>query len=601
LASGARASRRLLTVGLVAAALFVPLRAYGLIDPDRPVSWLVGECKVIAALQIAAVGKNSATFTVVRVLKGELRPSEITIHWTDIQQPPVERGAIGAPAVLLVPRDEDDPTLVQVSPEYLSLKPDKGRAGEYEFLRLNGFVKGSFNGEAADLIRLIDDTLHNRAYFPIWADTSFASARKIGDLPDAAGALSVGDMDGDGGLDIVAATPHGLTAFTPDGKGGFSSHPLKGIEAADVLEAADADGDGRSDLLTGSGLFLNKGGWQFTPAPGLAGKTWSEACFCFIPGRPTPSVAALESGRPRFFARDKQGAWTDISVEMDLDKCPDKLAAIGVCLVADRLEIVLVSPGALTCLEVRPGMPLAAVQSIPLPALSNPRLSPRDLDGDGMPDVFVAADGVAKFFRRLDNRMLVDEEVPDYLGDVRKMFQDIRGCTDLICEDSNNDGLVDLMICSTSRKVSLVMNRGYHNLREGTEIFDLPVALKDLGEVQALAAADIDDDGDLDLVVASGKALYLLSNTFEKKPEEANDRRRNPLLTVRAPGHFGALVTLEDKDGKPLASQRIGDGPAADTVYFGYRDVVPAAVVLTTTEGKTARQTFVPGKRVSFR
>jgi hypothetical protein len=191
--------------------------------------------------------------------------------------------------------------------------------------------------------------------------------------------------------------------------------------------------------------------------------------------------------------------------------------------------------------------------------------------------------------------------VPDYLGDVRKMFAGIEGCGGLMPEDVNNDGLPDLVMWSKSCKVSLVMNRGYHNLCEGTENFDLPVALKDLDETQAVTAADVDGDGDLDLIVTSGKGLYALSNTFENKPEEAQMRPRNPLLTVRAPHEFGALVTVVDKDGKPIGSQRIGGGPAADVVYFGYRDVAPAAVVLTTTDGRTVRQAVEPGKPVVFR
>lgn len=236
--------------------------------------------------------------------------------------------------------------------------------------------------------------------------------------------------------------------------------------------------------------------------------------------------------------------------------------------------------------------------------LKSPRLCQRDLDADGRADIALACDGGLRLFSGQADPGAPGAEWTDHLGDVRKMFQPVRGCGGVICEDFNNDGLIDILAWSKSEKLSLVMNRGYHNFREGNEVFDLVAALKDVGEVTAAATADIDGDGDLDVIVASGKSLYLLSNTFENKPDEANDRPRNKLLTVRGPGQFGALVTLMDDAGKPLASQRIGAGPVADTVYFGYRSPVPAAVVLTTADGKTLRQKVASdqlGKPVVFK
>lgn len=549
-------------------------------------------------MKVTAVEKGSAEFAVVKVLKGDLKPKEITIRWTATQKPPVEPPARGAPAVLLVPKDEEDPTLLQVSPEFLSLAPLKNKPGQYEFLRLNGFVKGSFNGEAADLIHLIEDTLNGRGYFPIWADTSFAPARKIGALPAPASALAVGDLDGEGRLDIVAATAGAMVAFAGDGKGKLSRQALQGVDAGASLQLADADGDGKLDVLTESGLFLNKGGRRFAPAVGTAGRKWSTARFCYLPGRPAPAIAAVEAGRARLFARAKSGRWGDISGQMGLDRGPGNVAAISLAVMSDRLAVVLPTSETLTSLEAASGKPLSQVQCLRL--ADRPKSPPgqlhiaqRDMDGDGALDVLTVCDGRAGFFRRRNDGTLA--EVADHLGDVRRVFQAIEGCGGLICEDFNNDGLIDLVTWSKSRKISLIMNRGHCNLRGGTELFDLPAALKDLSAVQSVAAADIDGDGDLDLIVASGDGLYLLSNTFEKKPEDANARPRNPLLTVRAPGRFGALITVEDKHSRRLASRRVGSGPMADTVHFGYRSPLPAAVVLTMSDGKIVRRPVPAG------
>jgi hypothetical protein len=570
-----------------------------LIDPERPASWLIGECKAIAALKVSAVGEGSAAFAVTGVLRGELGFRQLTIRWTATQRPPVREPMVGRPAVLLVPKDDEDPTLVQVSPEYLSLTPGRTRAGVYDFVRPNGFVKGSFNGEAADLIRLIEDTLARRAYFPIWADTSFAAARKIGDLPGAARSLAVGDVAGNGRLDVLAATAKGLVAFSPGAAGRFSVRAVKGIGAAALLELADADGDGRMDILTDKGLFLAKGDWRFTSAVGMAGRQWSTACFGCIPGRSAPAIVALQARRARLFARRTDRKWVEVSDEVGLDNGPGGLVAISPWATADRWGMVALTSKTLISMEATAGKPLVRVQSLPLvnrggPRPTNPHIGQCDVDRDGIPDVFIAHDGGARLFRRRHDGTLA--EVPDHLGDVRRMFRPVEGCAGLICEDFNNDGLADLLAWSNSQGISLVMNRGYHNLRGGTEIFDLPAALENLGGIQSVAAADVDEDGDLDLIVASGGGLFLLANTFEKKPEKANARPRNPLLTVRAPGQFGALITVEDAHSRPIVRRRVGFGAVAETVYLGYRAPAPATVVLTTVDGRTVRQTIRAGR-----
>ncbi len=605
--AGSRRTRRIVGCWLAWAALACARPAWGLIDPERPASWLIGECKAIAALKVSAVGKGSATFVVTEVLRGKLTAGAVTIRWTATQRPPVPAGMVGQAAVLLVPKDDEDPTLLQVSPEFLSLKPDPTRPGEYEFLRLNGFVKGSFNGEAGDFVRLIEDTLAGRAYFPIWADTSFASARKIGELPGAAAGLAVGDLDGDGGLDVLAATSQGVIALSPDGQGRFAAHAVEGVGPAALLDVADADGDGRCDILTGAGVFLNQGRRRFAPARGLAGRAWSDARFCYVPGRAAPAVAAIETGRMRLLAPGRDGAWTDITERTGLDKAPGGVVCFSVGEVAGRAEAVVVTRDAMVRLEGPANRPLRQVQSLPLVepgagAVRHARLCRRDLNGDGLDDLFLTRDGQARFYRRQADGALA--EVPDHLGDVRKMFQPVTGLTGLLCEDWNNDGLADLLAWSGSPGLLLVMNRGYHNLREATALFDLPNALRNLRPPHAVGTADVDGDGDLDLLVAAGRGLHLLSNTFEKKPEEANDRPRNPLLTVRAVGRFGALVAVEDKDRRRLAGRRIGAGPVAGTLHFGYRDAAPAAVSLQTIDGKTLRQGLPPGaagKPVTFR
>lgn len=94
---------------------------------------------------------------------------------------------------------------------------------------------------------------------------------KYGDTPS--GLLAVGDLNGDGHLDVVAAAASGdqiaagYTVLMGDGQGGFASTVVDDGTRASSLDLADVDGDGDLDmvaLIFGSvTLRLNDGGGRF--------------------------------------------------------------------------------------------------------------------------------------------------------------------------------------------------------------------------------------------------------------------------------------------------------------------------------------------------
>ena len=70
----------------------------------------------------------------------------------------------------------------------------------------------------------------------------------------------MGDVDGDGDLDVVMRANH---VWINDGKGQFQRGTIPKDDPSSALELADLDGDGDLDLITNAEVWLNDGQGHF--------------------------------------------------------------------------------------------------------------------------------------------------------------------------------------------------------------------------------------------------------------------------------------------------------------------------------------------------
>ena len=155
------------------------------------------------------------------------------------------------------------------------------------------------------------------------APRSFNTVVNLETTSEDSANVSMGDLDGDGDLDLVLAkgrhTPLLDRVLLNDGKGGFVASDL-GPTADRTYTAAlaDLDGDGDLDVLTSNDtpdrklVYLNNGKGQFTVAGTWGVAEWStrNAAVADLNGdrkvdviaanRPGPSFVCLNEGGGRF-------------------------------------------------------------------------------------------------------------------------------------------------------------------------------------------------------------------------------------------------------------------------------------------------------------
>jgi type IX secretion system substrate protein/VCBS repeat protein len=336
--------------------------------------------------------------------------------------------------------------------------------------------------------------------------------------------ILAGDADLDGDADILTVDNYSneLTVHPNNGAGQFPSPGLFSAgfpSISNKLEAADIDNDGDLDIATSANsrtainvsvaVTRNNGNGTFTPAINYSGFTggvgvklrdinndgFADLVFASgINSAPYDFYTALNNGNGTFAALQQWSmnscGWNDLDVA-DMDNDGD-------------LDVIITEW--LGC----PGVPFSGSRifisynqgggnfSAPTIKVVNPFPGPIaicDFNEDGFLDIATG------------QSTSIDISLNDGAGDLLApaSFQMSQSPFDILAADLNNDGHTDIASCnygSNPGDYNLTIRLGNGNgTFQSVQLIDAAYS-PDLANVSGIAAADVDNDGDVDLIVS---------------------------------------------------------------------------------------------------
>ena len=348
----------------------------------------------------------------------------------------------------------------------------------------------------------------------------------------SAGAVAVGDLNGDGHLDVVLGGFFGAEILLGDGSGGFTPDTTLGSTFDQDIAIGDLNGDGSLDVFLasccrGSTVWLNDGSGRFrrpaqAPSAAVGVALGNIRCARWTPGDPgltEDDVVTISASQ--LLANDSD---IDTSDQLTVVAVSDTYDTHGaVTLVGDQVIYdptaayqtlaqgdTAIDTFAYTISDGHGGSATATV-TMTVNGVNDAPVALDDHFGDGSPDIFLARGGIVP----AADQVWLNDGCGSFHLNFGQSFASF-STHDVALGDVDGDGDIDAVVTGYTASYgtfgSYAETRVFLNDGNGTFV-DAGITLAGVGGSD-VELGDLDGDGHLDLV-ASGSytGLQILSGS----------------------------------------------------------------------------------------
>ncbi len=620
-----------------------PLCAQAIINPSLQQGHLFERYDVVMELKVTSVDaeKGTAKLEVLQVIKGTFAPKTVavTVSGDDMKLAFVSLAKVGSPVVAYVGEARKSAKILLYTGgtgEWQVGEKDVRDPSSWQWTERidpmgnGGGMAGTFNGATDRLVEMMVDKKRGHYYFPVAPQMQCREAVVIGKFKSPVRGVALYDIDGDGRLDVYAASDDGDRVFLQRGKLEFIDDTealgLQNLKSPSV-NFADVNADGHPDLLAGGNIYLGNGKTfnVSTLLPKEAAANMLCAAFVEINGDGYPDVVVSKIGGGLHVYLNpgtNGGTFTDATAAMGLDQESSGASQTGYFSAGDwnrdgHTDLMYATGKGLLLIQDEKARFKAMKLNIALEARFDDK-------GEDLPPTLAGASSFAPLWRpdRIDLAICLESRLR-WLGEDAGTVRNLTGYGNelqvgnnsmfpVIAEDLNADGLVDLYV--GARKAAL--SRAYGSFT--TALSHKPDIFADESHERgawSLAAGDADGDGVNDLVLgcADGSLRLIPNDSLRLRQPKENQSLDEVLLAkvgilsvhVRGKrGVLGARVTLADSQGKIVGMRDIGANIATgcrgpDTVNLAVQEPGKCLLTVRYADGKvrTWPITLEPSKR----